>query len=77
MKVVWRNTHAAGIIPALLFGKDKKGRSSLSCRIYDKTREIEQSGKAWVYDLWRAHGWSEDRWHGVAGRSLLQAGCAA
>jgi hypothetical protein len=42
------------------FGKDKKGRSSLSCRIYDKTREIEQSGKAWVYDLWHAHGWSED-----------------
>lgn len=42
------------------FGKDKKGRSSLSCRIYDKTREIEQSGKAWVFDLWRAHGWSED-----------------
>jgi hypothetical protein len=42
------------------FGKDKKGRSSLSCRIYDKTREIEQSGKAWVYDLWRARGWSED-----------------
>jgi hypothetical protein len=41
------------------FGKDKKGRSSLSCRIYDKTREIEQAGKAWVYDLWRAHGWSE------------------
>ena len=41
------------------FGKDKKGRSSLSCRIYDKTREIEQSGRAWVYDLWRVHGWSE------------------
>jgi hypothetical protein len=41
------------------FGKDKKGRSSLSCRIYDKTREIEQSGKEWVCDLWRVHGWSE------------------
>lgn len=41
------------------FGKDKKGRSSLSCRIYDKTREILLSGKDWVRDLWRVHGWLE------------------
>src|SRR6266567_4036855 len=37
------------------FGKDKKGKSPLSCRIYDKTREIKQSGKEWVLDLWGAH----------------------
>jgi hypothetical protein len=41
------------------FGKDKKGKSPLSCRVYDKTREIVQSGKEWVRDLWHAHGWSE------------------
>ena len=41
------------------FGKDKKGRSSLSCRIYDKTREVTQSGKEWVCDLWRGRDWSE------------------
>ncbi len=41
------------------FGKDRKGRSSLSCRVYDKTREVEQSGKEWVLDLWCARGWSE------------------
>ncbi len=42
------------------FARDKQGSSSLSCRIYDKSREIEQSGKEWFVDLWRAHGWSED-----------------
>jgi hypothetical protein len=42
------------------FGKDRKGKSSLSCRIYDKTREIGRSGKEWVLDLWRARGWSEE-----------------
>jgi hypothetical protein len=42
------------------FGRGKKGKSALSCTIYDKTREIEQSGKEWFYDLWRVHGWSED-----------------
>ena len=42
------------------FARDKQGASPLSCRIYDKSREIEQSGKEWFVDLWRAHGWSED-----------------
>jgi hypothetical protein len=39
------------------FGKDGKGRSPLSCRIYDKTREIEQSGKLWMQDIWQGYGW--------------------
>jgi hypothetical protein len=42
------------------FSRDKKASSALSCRIYDKSREIEKSGKDWFADLWRAHGWSED-----------------
>jgi hypothetical protein len=42
------------------FSRDKKASSALSCRIYDKSREIEKSGKDWFVDLWRAHGWSED-----------------
>ena len=41
------------------FGKDGKGRGALSCRIYDKTKEIEVSGKEWVPDLWRSRGWDE------------------
>ncbi|WP_126550134.1 hypothetical protein [Dictyobacter kobayashii] len=28
-------------------------RGAISCRIYDKTREIHVSGKEWVPDLWR------------------------
>jgi hypothetical protein len=39
------------------FGKDGKGRSPLSCRIYDKTREIEVSGKVWMQDIWQVYGW--------------------
>jgi hypothetical protein len=42
------------------FSRSKYGLSALSCRIYDKSRELEQSGKEWFVDLWRAHGWSED-----------------
>jgi len=42
------------------FARDKKASSALSCRMYDKSREIEQSGKEWFVDLWRAHGWSEE-----------------
>lgn len=42
------------------FGRGKKGKSALSCTVYDKTREIKQSGKDWFYDLWHLHGWSED-----------------
>jgi hypothetical protein len=42
------------------FARDKKASSALSCRMYDKSREIEKSGKEWFVDLWCAHGWSED-----------------
>jgi hypothetical protein len=42
------------------FARDKKASSALSCRIYDKSREIEKSGKEWFVDLWRAHEWSEE-----------------
>jgi hypothetical protein len=42
------------------FSRGKHGSSSLSCRMYDKSRELVQSGKEWFLDLWRAHGWSEE-----------------
>ena len=32
-------------------------RGSLSCVIYDKTREIRRSDKGWFADLWKANGW--------------------
>jgi hypothetical protein len=28
--------------------------------MYDKSRELKQSGKEWFLDLWRSHGWSEE-----------------
>ena len=37
----------------------KAGRKSLFCRVYDKTRELEQSGKEWFRDLWRYRRWTE------------------
>ena len=33
---------------------------SLSCVIYDKTREAKRSGKLWFHDLWRCNGWDGD-----------------
>ncbi len=33
---------------------------SLSCVIYDKTREIKRSDKQWFADLWKANGWDGD-----------------
>jgi hypothetical protein len=42
------------------FARDSKGASALSCRMYNKSLELEKSGKDWFVDLWRAHGWSED-----------------
>lgn len=42
------------------FARDKHAASPLSCRMYDKSLELEQSGKEWFVDLWRSHGWSED-----------------
>lgn len=29
----------------------------LSARLYDKSKEIESSGKVWLYDLWAENGW--------------------
>jgi hypothetical protein len=42
------------------FARDRHASSPLSCRMYDKSLELEQSGKEWFADLWRAHGWSEE-----------------
>jgi hypothetical protein len=42
------------------FARDKHAASPLSCRIYDKSLELEHSGKEWFVDLWRSHGWTED-----------------
>ena len=41
-------------------GFDFSKRGVLSCTIYDKTREMKQSGKEWFCDIWRLHGWDED-----------------
>jgi len=41
-------------------GFDFSKRGSLSCTIYDKTREMKQSGKEWFCDIWRLHDWCED-----------------
>ncbi|HEX5806626.1 MAG TPA: hypothetical protein VFY31_09870 [Macromonas sp.] len=30
---------------------------AVSCRLYDKAKEIEKSGKTWLFDLWRPAGW--------------------
>jgi hypothetical protein len=38
-------------------GFDFSKRGAISCTIYDKTREIKQSGKEWFADIWRLHGW--------------------
>jgi hypothetical protein len=38
-------------------GFDFSKQGAISCTIYDKTREIKQSGKEWFADIWRLHGW--------------------
>jgi hypothetical protein len=38
-------------------GLSFSARGSLSCVIYDKSREIKRSDKAWFADLWKANGW--------------------
>jgi len=40
-----------------VFGKDKKSTSAMSCRIYNKSREIKVSGKDWFPDLWASNGY--------------------
>ena len=41
-------------------GFDFSKRGALSCTIYDKSREMKQSGKEWFADIWRSHGWCEE-----------------
>jgi len=41
-------------------GFDFSKRGAISCTIYDKTREMKQSGKEWFSDIWRLHGWNAD-----------------
>lgn len=36
------------------------GEGELMCRIYDKTKEIQKSGKAWFENLWSENGWEKD-----------------
>jgi hypothetical protein len=40
-------------------GFDFSRKGPMSCRIYDKTREVKKSGKTWLPDLWRSRGWDE------------------
>jgi hypothetical protein len=40
-------------------GFDFSRHGALSCTIYDKTREIKQSGKEWFCDIWCSHGCRE------------------
>jgi len=35
------------------------GENDLSCRIYDKTREVNISGKKWFENLWSKKGWEK------------------
>ncbi|RJQ24713.1 MAG: replication initiation factor [Peptococcaceae bacterium] len=37
------------------------GGGTLMARIYNKTLEIKNSGKAWFCDLWRESGWNEEK----------------
>src|SRR5205814_6498276 len=50
------NEHSFGLKET---GFDFSKRGALSCTIYDKTREMKQSGKEWFTDIWRLHGWDE------------------
>jgi hypothetical protein len=50
------NEHSFGLKQT---GFDFSKRGALSCTIYDKTREMKQSGKEWFTDIWRLHGWDE------------------
>jgi hypothetical protein len=38
----------------------KFGENDLSCRIYDKTKEINIRGKKWFKHMWKERGWKED-----------------
>lgn len=36
-------------------------KGTLSCLIYEKSRELKQSGKEWFEDKWLANGWDEQQ----------------
>lgn len=35
--------------------------STILCRIYDKTMEIQKSGKEWFKDIWQKNQWNENK----------------
>lgn len=35
-------------------------RGSVSCAIYDKTRELKKTGKEWFEEVWLVNGWDEE-----------------
>ena len=39
----------------------KLGKNDLSCRIYDKTKEVSISGKKWFENLWSKKGWGKGK----------------
>jgi hypothetical protein len=41
-------------------GFDFSRGGSVSVSLYDKTREVRQSGKTWFEDIWRHNGWMEE-----------------
>jgi len=41
-------------------GLEFSARGSLSCAVYDKSRELKKTGKQWFEDLWSLNGWQED-----------------
>ncbi len=47
--------YVRGRFSGLTFGQG----GALSCRLYDKTLEIEKSQKTYLYELWKAQGWDE------------------
>lgn len=57
----WADSYSEGLkVTGFDFGRDKRGASGLSCRIYDKTCELAHSGKDWFREVWRSHGWTEE-----------------
>ncbi len=56
----WTDGYSNGLsVTGFDFGRNRRGVSPLSCRIYEKTLEVRQSGKLWFMDLWRRNGWHE------------------
>ena len=42
-------------------GFDFSSRGPMSLTIYDKTRYMQQDGKTWFKEIWRLHGWDEEK----------------